>query len=891
MTVKNKENSKRQLLIESSDFISQVKISKDLKEAVQMSAGKRGTLIVKNIPCTILNRVNQNGRIYSTEVMQKALDEAKRSGAFSTKSLLSRGNEHPEESFVAPTEASHVVINAYIKPNVEIVVEGKKGRFDVLFQDWEVLNTNNGKDLKALFEAECSIGTSIRGTGNLDGNKVKDYQLFGCDCVGNPSSSTFTRMPISESVKVDYVESTDKKSLNETFTLTTSSTNVVRDLEKAAEVQAQLDNIGYGTVIKTSTKVDEETDPKTGAQTSITTLEAETSDDVATLDQALSMAKRAMLNGVVNIDSVTIENVKSEQAEESVKSEEKSLKEDDEDLEQRDVCQWCKDEFPISALKKEKDMGYLCNVCAKDIESREGPLDWDVAEDAENDPTHLALKQSGYYTFEEPMEYMEYINAHKEVLTDDLMSEAEEIYGKFTNGELKKELACHLLENIVNAISNNTEFKLDDSVEYAKQPIGEAKEVNPNEGKKFVLKTPAGFVSMDGNALIFKEDPREAFHFVVGKEESGLVHLSGVEKILDAMGIYDVEKYYYFKKAKEEPKTEEETTETKVEEKAACEATPLKEEDGKAASTRYIATVTIMNANGTNETNEIPVSGVELDAVTAEVGNLWDMKSQKAEAGVKVTVKDTATNAQYEYDPASKALNPITAMQEDTGEIQQDDEKLSMEVDDGVEVEKEFDTPEQASVAKAGLEQGTIPGDVMIDEAEKGVEVQDKDDLAPGWYAIMKADMDSIAGPFNSKEEIEAEFAGYTDDILMHEVPAEDQIEEQLFSEPSAPSDDYVEEPLKDAVEDKVDLVLTNIDWDTKAMIDTFKMRAEADDPVTEGDFVQFLQALPDTIRVSINKDTMSSFKDLNDVLAYVKDTARDQSNFAINNAEIHVLQ
>jgi hypothetical protein len=303
------------LLIENCEFISDVKISNDLKESLKLSAGKAGTLIVKNLPGTILNRENQNGRIYSTEVLAQAIRDAK--PLFETKQLLSQACEHPEGSFVSPTTASHVVTNAYIKKNVNVVVDGEQGRYDMLFLDIEVLNTDEGKNLRALLEAECSVGTSIRGVGDMEGRYVKNYEFLGIDFVGNPSSSTFTRMPVSESVKV---EMKDPRDMKETFTVTTSSTNVVRDLDQAAMLQQQLDGLGYGTVTKTSTKLDQETDPKTGAQTSIATLEAETSDDVADLDQALQMARNAMLNGTINVDSITIENVPEDEAKEAVEA-------------------------------------------------------------------------------------------------------------------------------------------------------------------------------------------------------------------------------------------------------------------------------------------------------------------------------------------------------------------------------------------------------------------------------------------------------------------------------------------------------------------------------------------------------------------------------------------
>ena len=125
-----------------------MKIANDLKESLKLSNGKAGTLIVKNLPGTILNRENQNGRIYSTAVLAQAIREAK--PLFETKQLLSQACEHPEGSFVSPTTASHVVTNAYIKKNVNVIVDGEQGQYDMLFMDIEVLNTDEGKNLRAL---------------------------------------------------------------------------------------------------------------------------------------------------------------------------------------------------------------------------------------------------------------------------------------------------------------------------------------------------------------------------------------------------------------------------------------------------------------------------------------------------------------------------------------------------------------------------------------------------------------------------------------------------------------------------------------------------------------------------------------------------------------------
>ena len=687
--VKNRALSKkdnRQLLIEKAEFSSKASMPVELKESLDMSTTNIGTLIVKNIPSTILNRENQNGRIYSTEVVQAALDEAKQLKLFEQKSLLSQADEHPESSFVAPSHASHVVINAYIKPNVRIVVEGQEEVQDVLFMDWEVLNTQEGKNLRALFEADCSFGVSIRGVGSMKGKYVDDYSICGADCVGLPSSSTYTGTQVSESVDFEY-RNANKDELKETFNVSTSSTNVVRDLDAAAQIQAQLMDIGYGTVTKTSTKVDEETDPKTGAQTSITTLEAETSDDVADLDQALMMAKNAMLNGTVNVDSITIENIKEEEPKESVEA----------------------------------------NV-----------------EDSLNEDENQAVEYA-------PLE------------------------------------------------SNMTEATKEKSEEDERV-----------KGKKFVLKTPNGFVAMDGNTLVFKDDPKEALHFIAGKEESGLVHLSGVEKILDAMGVFDVEKYYrrdltdISAKDEEEPTTkdegivggivggiggavaggalggplgalggaasgyslgsdisddlfgDEEKTESNLLDGTPANSiqgqekvnAPLTEDNG--SNTRYVAQVTVNSQNGASESNTIPVSGVEQEAILNELSNLWKQKAENGNDEVRIVLVDTQDNSQYLYNPSNNSLQPFDAegaisdtfprdfvQNEAVDPIEQDKNKLTVNVDKDVSVEKEFDSPIQASVAKAGIEKGKIPSDIMLSEEEND----------PTYLALKKSGFYSFENP------------------------------------------------------------------------------------------------------------------------------------------------
>lgn len=957
------KKDKRTLLIENSEFTTKIELGTSLKESLEMSAGKNGTMIVKNVPCTILNRENQNGRVYSTEIMQVAISEAKQLHLFEQKQLLSQADEHPEGSFVAPSHASHVVINAYIKPNVKIVVEGAEEQHDVLFMDWEVLNTQEGKNLRALLEAECSIGTSIRGVGDLKGKSVENYSILGVDIVGNPSSSTYTRMPVSESVKVEVK---DPRDLKETFTVSTSSTNVVRDLEAAARIQEQLDSIGYGTVTKTSTKVDEETDPKTGAQTSITTLEAETSDDVADLDQALMMAKNAMLNGTVNVDSITIENIKEEEPKESAPvKDEKELKEEDRDNDEERYgkCSWCGEEFPLSDLKKEKNLGYVCNHCAKGIESREGPLSW------ENEYVPESAMNEGVDKLKDAISAIMY----NEGLT------LEQACRKF----------CEQHENIPY------EYVL----EYMRPTVTEAKEENkedPNAGKKFVLKTPAGFVAMDGNALVFKDDPKEALHFIVGKEESGLVHLSGVEKILDTMGVYDVEKYYR-KEITDISAPEEGNGVEPVEEGllggtvgaaaggaiGGAVAGPLGALSGAASGyslgssigndlssddkqestleegdSKFSAKIKMTKEDGTESNEELPITSTEMSSVLNEVANHWKQKSESGKGRVDIMVVDNTTGQSFMYNPQSNSLDPIQQQVQQeafSGQdaVEQNNNTLSVKVDDNNTVAKEFDNPVQASVAKAGLEQGKLDGDVMMTEAgdpigvdlttdqtyngklgpvpytlwfkctdnnfdlldsdlkklydkrviwnwnqhssmpnvlyvtglneqdcnrllnnlrkmgnklvgEDFMQVKDEsvkeadseknidktnnryEDVVPGWYAA--AEGIGVTGPFASEEEAWRGLEDVRDYVTVEYIdPAE--LEEKLYTNPSEPSDPYVDTPLNDSTEsmkeEKVKVVLSDLNWDEQGLVDSY------DPEVNE--FHEYVNNLPDTITLDMD--------------------------------------
>jgi hypothetical protein len=141
------------LLIESSGMTFRCE---SVPSSIKESTDKNGMMILRGVPATILDKENGSGRRYTRSEMQRAIRKARESGLFENRRLLCMADDHPEESFPAPINSSHIVIDAYTK---------KVGDDVALMNDWLVFNTSKGKDLQDLVEGGASFGTSIRGLG------------------------------------------------------------------------------------------------------------------------------------------------------------------------------------------------------------------------------------------------------------------------------------------------------------------------------------------------------------------------------------------------------------------------------------------------------------------------------------------------------------------------------------------------------------------------------------------------------------------------------------------------------------------------------------------------------------------------------------------------------
>jgi hypothetical protein len=193
------------LLIESSGLSFSVG---NIPPAISEAAFKTGLMMLKGVPATVLDVRNGNGRTYSEKEIRKSLSKLKKENAFSNRRMHCSADDHPKDSYVQPIKASHIITDAYVK-------KGEDGK-SYLMNDWLILNTNNGKNLKALVQAKASIGTSIRGLGQLneDTKHVENYDYLGTDAVGNPSAQTFAS-PGQMEVAVESLDPDEVREITE----------------------------------------------------------------------------------------------------------------------------------------------------------------------------------------------------------------------------------------------------------------------------------------------------------------------------------------------------------------------------------------------------------------------------------------------------------------------------------------------------------------------------------------------------------------------------------------------------------------------------------------------------------------------------------------------------
>lgn len=168
-------------LVFDIDSQAQCAVEESVNEATGTSEKKYK---IKGIFSTI-GQKNRNGRVYPLSEWQRAVDKYQgnfTNGSFNT--LMEW--EHPARNTVDPMQAVAKINKLYI--------EG-----DYVYGEAVLLNNEKANQLKTLIDNGIRISVSSRGTGNIQGGIVSDYELITYDLVSEPSDYNATMNGICES--------------------------------------------------------------------------------------------------------------------------------------------------------------------------------------------------------------------------------------------------------------------------------------------------------------------------------------------------------------------------------------------------------------------------------------------------------------------------------------------------------------------------------------------------------------------------------------------------------------------------------------------------------------------------------------------------------------------
>ena len=138
---------------------------------------------------------NRNGRVYPMNTLSEAVEKFR--GMINGKRALGELN-HPDHVQINPKEASHLITDLWTEGN-KIMGRAK------------ILDTPNGKIVKALLDEGVQLGVSSRGFGSLrERNGVRevqsDFTLATVDIVTDPSAPEAFVNPVMESKEFALVE-------------------------------------------------------------------------------------------------------------------------------------------------------------------------------------------------------------------------------------------------------------------------------------------------------------------------------------------------------------------------------------------------------------------------------------------------------------------------------------------------------------------------------------------------------------------------------------------------------------------------------------------------------------------------------------------------------------
>lgn len=178
-----------------------------IKESKEQHGGK---VVMKGV-LQKADTLNQNGRIYPMEILER---EVRNYQKFIAERRALGELDHPDTSVVNLKNVSHLVTEAYLEGGV-------------VYGTIEILDTPSGKILQSLVESGVKLGISSRGVGSTrkEGDYYvvqDDFQLICWDYVSEPSTPGAFMLP--EGKRIDLNE------LKQVFGKTDRISRLVNDI-------------------------------------------------------------------------------------------------------------------------------------------------------------------------------------------------------------------------------------------------------------------------------------------------------------------------------------------------------------------------------------------------------------------------------------------------------------------------------------------------------------------------------------------------------------------------------------------------------------------------------------------------------------------------------------
>ena len=169
---------------------------KKLTEAEQKQRGILGRLVG---PCADFIQATRNGRKYSEELWENVFSNDLMKEKIKNRCCFGELGH--------PTDRTETDMEKIALCLAELPKKGSDGK---LYGVFDILDTPNGRILKALCDYGCNIGISSRGQGDLitdlDGNEAVDPDTYDCECFDA------VLMPGVEAARLKYVtESLNKE--------------------------------------------------------------------------------------------------------------------------------------------------------------------------------------------------------------------------------------------------------------------------------------------------------------------------------------------------------------------------------------------------------------------------------------------------------------------------------------------------------------------------------------------------------------------------------------------------------------------------------------------------------------------------------------------------------